>query len=252
MKKKEILKRHNPIVIILVISLAAGCSKDDPVDTTPPDSLPDVNSATFSNSTTITNPYYGPNAGQTYVYEVGEVGKAPEEEIRITRKNETKVVMGIECIIHRDVVYLNGIVIEDTDDWLAQDDDGNLWYLGEFVINNKDNGSFSDNDGSWEAGVDGALPGYWFPANPVVGQLYHQEWYAGEAEDYAQVVATNETVIIGLGTYNNCIKTKDVNPMEPDEYEFKYYAPGVGQIKEELYENDKFTEVGELVEIIEN
>ena len=91
MNKKEILKRLNPIVVIMVISLVVGCSKDDPVNTTPPDSLPDVDSAKFSNPTDITNPYYGPHAGQTYVYEVGEVGKAPEEDIRIKRKTETEI-----------------------------------------------------------------------------------------------------------------------------------------------------------------
>lgn len=251
MKKNQI--KQNPVLLLIVLLLTVvGCSKDENINTTPPDALPDINAATFSEPTNITIPYYGPAANQTYIYVAGEVGKAPEEEVRINRKVATKVVMGIECIIHRDIVYLNGIVIEDTDDWLAQDDDGNLWYLGEFVINNKDNGQFANNDGSWEAGVDGALPGYWFPGNPTVGQFYYQEWYAGEAEDYAEVVAVNETVTIGMGTYTDCIKTKDINPSEPDEYEFKYYAPGIGMIKEELYEDDVLTEIGELVEIIEN
>lgn len=252
MKKKQIIQKLYVLFIFVFLIIIAGCSDDEPIDKTPPEALPDFSAATFTDPTNITNPFYGPHAGQTYVYEEGEVGKAPEEEIRIKRKVETKVIMGVECIIHNDVAYENGIVIEDTDDWLAQDDDGNLWYMGEFVINNHSDGSFANNDGSWEAGVDGALPGYWLPGNPTVGQFYYQEWYAGEAEDNAEVMAINETVTIGLGTYNNCLKTKDINPSEPEVSEFKYYAPGIGEIKVEAYEDGKLDEIGELMEIIEN
>jgi hypothetical protein len=160
-------------------------------------------------------------------------------------------VNGITCIIHNDIVYLEGIVIEDTDDWLAQDDAGNLWYMGEFVENYHDDGSFADNEGSWEAGVDDALPGYWMAANPQPGESYMQEYLQGEAEDYAEVVGF-ESVTIVLGTYDNCLVTRDINPFEPDVYELKYYASGIGFIKEEKFDDGVLEEVVELVEIIVN
>ncbi len=220
-----------------------------------PDELPDVSEAQFSNPTNITNPYYGPATGLIYEYvgfelEDGEVPDEPSEVIVIERRLETKVVMGINTIIQRDYVEEDGVIIEDTDDWLAQDDDGNLWYFGEDSKNFDDEGNFIDNEGSWEAGIDGALPGYWIPGNPEVGDLYYQEWYEGEAEDYAIVVALNETVTIEMGTFENVLVTQDVNPFEEGVYELKYYAPGIGLILEEKYEDDELVEIVYLAGII--
>lgn len=95
-----------------------------------------------------------------------------------------------------------------------------------------------DNEGSWEAGVEGALPGYWMPSDPQSGDEYMQEFLEGEAEDYASVVGY-ETVTIDLGTYENCLVTKDLNPFESDVYELKYFAPVIGLVKEEKYESEE-------------
>ena len=233
-----------------------SCNSDDGTGTMPsgpdtPASLPDITSAVFTNPTTITNPYYGPGLNQVLIYEAGEVGLDPEEEIRIERLTNTYQVMGITTIVQKDVVSIDGIVIEDTDDWLAQDDSGNLWYLGEIARNyDEDTGEFLDNEGSWEAGMDGALPGYWLPANPQAGDAYMQEYLEGEAEDYA-IVEGYETVTIDLGTYQDCLVTKDINPFEADVYELKFYAPGIGLIKEEKYQMDELVEIVELIEIID-
>jgi len=208
----------NYLLLLFSITFIFSCTKNDPTPTGPilPDGLPNVEEAVFSNPTNITNPYYGPGNNQTYVYEGREVGEDPSEEIRIARKTSTKVVMGVTCAIHHDVVTKDGFLVEDTDDWIAQDDNGNLWYFGEFVVNNRDDGSFLDNEGSWEAGVDGALPGYWIANNLSLG----------------------------------CIKTKDINPDEPEIFEYKYYAPGIGNILQEGFENDVLVEIVELTEIL--
>jgi hypothetical protein len=260
--------------VIMTIVILSGCNNEDIVNSQEPmnfsnlkedgtnsqkknvnsqkkKKLPNIEKATFSNSTIITNNYYGPAAGETYVYRGGKVGVDTEEEIRIERGTSTKVIMGVTCVIQHDLVYLDNIKIEDTDDWLAQDDDGNLWYFGEFVKNYDDSGNFIDNAGSWEFGVDGALPGYWMPENPSLGQSYYQEYYKGNAEDRAEVIAVGETVTIGLGTYTNCIITKDFTRFEPYVYEKKYYAPGVGLIKEEKFEKKVLIEIIELTEIID-
>jgi hypothetical protein len=90
-----------------------------------------------------------------------------------------------------------------------------------------------DNGGSWEAGVNGAEPGFVMLAYPAPGLLYRQEYYKGEAEDRAEIVRVDETVTIGLGTFTNCLKIRETTPLEPDVLEFKYYAPGIGVIKVE-------------------
>lgn len=236
-----------PLSILIV--MLNSCNENNEVAI--PEELPKIANAVFTNPTTINNPYYGPGDGKIYLYKGGAVGQALEEEIQIERRSTTKIVSGVVCIIHHDLVYKNKILIEDTDDWLAQDDKGNLWYFGEFVKNYDDAGNFSDNDGSWEYGVDNALPGYWMPANPMLGQAYYQEFYEGEAEDQAEVISVGVSITIGLGTYTNCVVTKDYTKFEPGVYEKKYYAPSIGFIKEEKFENNILIETLELVAIME-
>ncbi len=241
---------------ILALAGTIACSSDEPVVPMPPATpetpapLPEVSTAEFSNPTQITNLYYGPPAGKIYLYQAGEVGAEPEEEITIERLLETKEVMGITCMVQKDVVTQDEIIIEDTDDWLAQDDEGNLWYMGELARNYQDDGTFIDNEGSWEAGVDQALPGYWLPGNPQPNESYMQEYLEDEAEDYAMVEGF-QTITIDLGTYEDCLVTRDINPFEEGVYELKYYAPGVGLIKEEKFEEGELVEEAQLVEIIE-
>ena len=94
-----------------------------------------------------------------------------------------------ERIVH-DVLTEDGEVTEDTYDWYAQDAEGNLWYLGEDT-KEYENGKLKSTEGSWEAGVDGAQPGIIIPAHPKSGMAYREEYYAGQAEDGAEVLSLN-------------------------------------------------------------
>ena len=85
-------------------------------------------------------------------------------------------------------------------------------------------------DGSWEWGVDGALPGIIMWADPAahLDEEYRQEYYEGEAEDWGRVVALNQTVVVPLGTFTGCSRTEDWNDLENGSLENKYYCPGIG------------------------
>ena len=121
--------------------------------------------------------------------------------------------------------------VEVTDDWYAQDDRGNIWYLGEYVTNYRD-GKVVDHAGSFEAGVDGAQPGIAMPADPKPGMAYRQEYYAGEAEDKGAVVTVDEErVEVPYGTFaTDVLMTRDLVPTEPKVQELKFYARGVGPL----------------------
>jgi hypothetical protein len=175
-------------------------------------------------STIITNPYFSLPIGLE-THSKGETEDGTET-ITITVSGETKMVMGVKTLVYRDKVWLDGKLIEDTKDYLAQDKEGNVWYFGEDV-NNYENGKLKDHDGSWIAGVDGALPGIWMKAKPKVGEVYKQEYYKGEAEDEATVLSLSETVRVPAGTFTNCLKTLDVNPLETGTEEHKYYCTQV-------------------------
>jgi hypothetical protein len=132
----------------------------------------------------------------------------------------------------RDTVTLDGLLVEDTFDWFAQDREGNVWYLGEDVTNYDEDGEPTDHDGSFEVGVDGAFAGIVMLADPQVGDAYRQEFYPGEAEDLGEVVRAGETVSVPFGDFEDVLVTTDWNPLEPEVIEEKYYAPGIGLVYE--------------------
>ncbi len=147
---------------------------------------------------------------------------------------ETKTILGVEATVVRDIAWDEGVLVEDTFDWYAQDTEGNIWYLGEIANNYEydDEGNFigTNNDSSWEAGVDGALPGYLMPANPQIGDIYYQEFDLGEAEDEAEVISLDASISIDFGNFNNVLQTREFTQLEPEAFEYKYFVPGIGQI----------------------
>ncbi|MDX1942945.1 MAG: hypothetical protein SFU99_20445 [Saprospiraceae bacterium] len=218
------------LFIIILISIAISSCKKEEIRQKDESYNPVIKPEDFTNSTQLTNPYFRFDASKTYIYE----GQTEDglERIVVKRRMITKEILGIQCVVVNDSVTLNGILIENTDDWYAQDNLGNVWYFGEDVKNYNTNGSFKDKHGSWEAGVDGAKPGIVMPANPQKGLAYRQEYYFNEAEDEAEIIETGLTITTVLGTFTNCIKTHDFTALEPDLQENKFYAPGIGLIKE--------------------
>ncbi len=192
---------------------------------------PIINPADFT--VNITNPLFSMPVGKTMVYE--STGEEAKERIEINVPGETMILMGVQTLLIRDTVSMNGVVKKDTKDYIAQHKDGTVWYFGE-QVDNFENGKLKDHHGSWLAGVDNAQPGIWMNATQVVGQDYRQEFYRGQAEDWAKVIATGETVKVAAGTFQNCTKTLEWTPLEPESKAYKYNCPTAGGIvlEEEL------------------
>jgi hypothetical protein len=188
----------------------------------------------------IDNRYLPWTPGTTLLYEGGG------ERVEVTVTDETREILGITATVVHDQVLTDGEVTEDTFDWYAQDRWGNVWYLGEDT-KEYENGEVASTEGSWEAGVDGAQPGIIMLADPRVGDTYRQEFYAGEAEDMAKVFALGESVEVPAGSYDDVLVTEDSTPLDPDIVEHKFYAPGVGVVREELVQGGD--DVLELIEV---
>jgi hypothetical protein len=176
---------------------------------------------------TIDNPYWPMTPGSRWVYRETDA-EGTVQRVVVTVTDQTKTIEGIEATVVHDVVSEDGEVVEDTFDWYAQDKWGNVWYLGEAT--KEFDGDKVSTEGSWEAGVDGALAGVVVPANPEPGLAYRQEYYKGEAEDEAVVLSIDERADVPQGSYEGVLKTKDLNPLEPDLVENKFYAKGVGPV----------------------
>lgn len=211
---------------------------------------PEIDPNDFVDPTTINsataNPYFSLVQGNTWEYEGGD------ETITVSVTGETKEILGVTCRVVTDVVEVDGETTESTKDWYAQDTNGNVWYFGE-ISQEFEDGELISIDGSWTAGTDGAKPGIIMFADPLppgveVGTVFRQEFALGDAEDAGEVVGLNETVTVRGTAYSHVRKTRDFTPLEPEVFENKYYAPGVGVILEEAYEDGEFT--GEVVELV--
>ena len=187
------------IVLIMSIGFSIGVVQAGPCK------LPDFGAASFTAPQIINNPYFPLIPGTTFLYE-----PKPNEDnvVNTVVVTGTKNILGIDCVEVHDFETVSGELTEDTLDWYAQDDDGNVWYFGE------DSKKFCgpncvDTTGSWEAGKNGALPGYLVLAEPRPGVCYQQESAEG-AQDRAKVLRLNAKVILENGESDkDCLKTKE-------------------------------------------
>jgi hypothetical protein len=171
-------------------------------------------------SKTIDNPYFPLPVGRTFVYRGVENGKKELDRMHVTGR--TRKIAGITATVVSDNVYEPpSKLLEKTFDYYAQDDGGNVWYLGEGTRELLGGGKV-DTAGSWLAGKSGAKPGLIMEADPRVPDSYRQECRSGEAEDLAWVVARGGSLV----------RTLEFSPLEPTVVERKVYKRGMGVVSE--------------------
>lgn len=70
------------------------------------------------------------------------------------------------------------------------------------------------------------------PGLPLLGARYHQEVAPGTAMDRAEIVGLDEAVVTPAGEFRGCLRVEETTPLEPDEREYKLYAPGIGLVQD--------------------
>ena len=130
-----------------------------------------------------------------------------------------------------DVARHGSKLLEKTFDWYAQDEQGNVWYLGEDTTAYLPSGK-TDRSGSWQAGVDDAEPGLIMEAAPKVPDAYRQEYLRGRAEDTAWIVGGPRSLTVPYGVVHHVVTSLEATRIEPGLYDKKVYAPGVGIVLE--------------------
>jgi len=188
-----------------------------------------INPADFT--TRIENAWWPMKPGSRWVYrETAPDGTVQRVVVSVLSKTKL-IANGVRARIVHDAVTEDGKSVEVTNDWYAQDRCGNVWYFGEDT-KEYENGRVVSTEGSFEAGVDGAQPGVIVPAKPKPGMRYRQEYYAGHAEDRAEVFSLTERAEVPFGYFRKgrVLMTRDLNPLEPKVLEYKFYARGIGPV----------------------
>lgn len=191
----------------------------------------------------VNNRYLPLVPGTKHLYKGTRDGVPTQTVVKVLRG--TKRVFGVECVRVSDVVTQGGSLVEKTADWYAQDQAGNVWYFGESTAEYK-NGVVTTTSGSWQAGVDKALPGMVMEAHPKKGDHFRQEYRPAVALDTATILETNATIKIPNATYHGAVITHDINPLDPTKVEHKWYVRGIGFVHAVLHQGGH-VEISNLV-----
>jgi hypothetical protein len=177
--------------------------------------------------TTGRNPYFILEPGFQLVLEGGGT------RLEVLVLDETKVVDGVTTRIVEEREWQRGKLYEISRNYFAIcEATKDVFYFGEDVDFYKD-GKVVGHDGAWLAGKDGNKAGLIMPGAPKVGMKYYQEIAPGVAMDRAEIVSLTETCKTPAGTFTNCLKVKESTALDPSEQEYKFYAPGIGLLRDQ-------------------
>ena len=198
--------------------------------------LPAFSPADFVPGTAIDHPYFPLLDDATRVFEGSgtENGEVFTERFELKRVGAGPVILGVQTTARRDRAFEDGVLVEDTFDYFAQDLAGNVWYFGEdvtnYVYDESGNLIGTDNESTWRAGVNGALPGLIMPVDLTPGFHYYQEY---APNDDALDEGLTSAVGLVVDGYTDVLRVLETTAVEPDARGFKYYAPGIGLIRED-------------------
>jgi hypothetical protein len=251
-------------VALLLILLSAACSKATPATSgsqgPPPEGAGSEESAeieyedfdptNFDHPTDINNIWLSLKPGTYWAYE----GTAVEDGGTLSRRIEyaitdlTKEIGGVQTVVAWIVDYNNHQVIEKEVAFYAQDNEGNVWYLGEHPEEYEE-GEFVDAP-TWIHGIGGSVAGIMMKADPQRGTPSYSEGWAPAVEftDRAQVSEMGLQVCAFLDCYEDSLEIAEYNPDEPGIFQLKYYAVGLGEVRVGWKGPDPSQESLELVE----
>jgi hypothetical protein len=201
----------------------------------PPATARDFDPRNFTHPTRVDNPWTPLRPGMEYVFEGtanrGQ-GRRPHQVIT-TITDLTKVVDGVRSVVIWERDLSNGRLQEGELAFQAQDDDGNVWNLGEYP-EEWSGGRVDGAPDTWIAGVAGAHGGIMMRAAPRPGTPSYRQGFAPAIEfaDRARVLRTGLRDCVPLRCFTNVLLTDETNPNEPaDGHQRKFYAPGIGPIR---------------------
>ena len=210
----------------------------------------DFDHRNFANPLQVDNRWWPLQPGTEFVYE----GTAIDGDQRIRRRvvvtisDLIKVVDGVPALVLWERDYNGDELVEAELAFYAQDDDGNVWHLGQYPEEYEDGELVGAP--AWITGQQGARAGLAMLANPVPGPTYSQGW--GPKVDYtdrARVYKVSQETCVALGCYKDVLVTDEFALDEPEARQLKYYAPGVGNVRVGWMGRDEEKEVLSLVRL---
>ena len=251
-------------VILLATMLIAACvpitrEANTTTTDTPPtlpasefDKLEEYDTNNFTNPTIIDNQWMPLKPGTRFVYAgttVEDDGKVVDHRLEVVVTNLTKVIDGVRSVVSWDQDYSDGELREAELAFYAQDNDGNIWRMGEYPEEYED-GKIIANP-TWINGLADARAGIDMPARPQLGTpSYPQGWGPAVGwNDRGQIDQMGQKICVPAGCYENVMVISETSQAEPKAQQLKFWAPGLGNIRVGWRgSGEKTQEVLELVE----
>ena len=214
----------------------------------------DFDLSKFTHSTQIDNAWMPVKPGMRYVYAgttTDDSGKSVPHRFVVTVTDLVKVINGVRTVVSWDVDYQAGVLVEAELAFFAQDNDGNVWRIGEYP-EESESGKFVEAK-AWLYGVEDAKAGIEMKAKPQIGTpSYSQGWAPATGfADRAQVYRMGQTTCVPMGCYENVLVISETNSDEPGAQQFKYWARNVGSVRVGWKgEGEKTKETLELVDVL--
>jgi hypothetical protein len=221
-------------LLAFVFSLGTGFSP--PVQASIPSGAP-----TFSDPTDFENDFFPFEEGAVRVF-AGKSEGTPTLAIDFFLDETRDFAYGggiVTCRVLRETNFEDGEIVEITDNYFAEADDGSVYYFGE-VVDDYEDGEIVGHEGGWLVGGPGPddpeetatvfEPALFMPGEPEVGDVWMPENVPDGPQETDEIVATDRKVKVPAGRFGDCLRILE-HSMPDDEYETKWYAPGVGVIK---------------------
>ena len=146
--------------------------------------------------------------------------------------DETQKIGDVETRVVEEKETANGQITEVSRNYFAICTQTNsFFYFGEDVDIYKD-GKIIDHGGSWRAYSENNRAGLMMLGMVLLGARYYQEIAPGIAMDRAEIKSITETMQTPAGKFENCLKVEETSSIETASKEYKFYAPGIGLIKD--------------------
>lgn len=215
----------------------------------------DLNPNNFARSTAIDNEWWPLKPGTQYVYE----GFSVENDERIPHRivftvtDLTKVINGVRTVVIFDRDYSKDQLVEAELAFFAQDNERNVWHLGQYR-ETYDAAEFVGGRVWLVGSPEEARAGIMMQANPEQGTPSYSQGYAPAPfnwTDRARVYLTGQKTSVPAGSFADVLVTEEFNKEEPNAFQLKYYARGVGNVRIGWRGDDAQQEELELAQVVQ-
>lgn len=238
------------IAVVGVVLLAPSCTLGSEPAAKRSFSETPFRAVDFVDPTLSANRWFPLEPGMQWVREGTTLigNRAVPHEVVTTVTDVIRTIDGVDTVLVYDRSVGAGQVVQQSLDYFAQDKRGNVWTMGG-ATEQYEAGRYVAVDEAWLAGTDGAKAGILMPTAPTAKT---PAWTIarppGEDGDAAEFLRMQKRECVPFRCFDNVLVIREGKRSALDN-EFKYYADGVGQIRNEPRGSSRHEDIERLVNV---